>query len=431
MVFLGIAGLSAVLFFTITLPNLRKKQAAQEAERAQQEKPVPQSVGQESASSKLPNTETNQSGKNTSSKQAEEPSQILENVAKGLLDGKPEVFLEELGAEVVPPETLTKLNALLGPNGYEIDPTAAVAELGRQPNLQRWALKLRKKSDHTQKAAIELDFNRLPNGLWAPYKVRLPGEGDSAGQIVADAAALDTALTFIQAVMKQDFPVARKFVDHSRVNDATIAGLCILFEEGAFTLKKDKPLIATVAKPNVSWFLAQVTSDQLQTESRFGMVMQRTADKPWLITEINLDRILSVYASRFGEGDVYYTPLVRNPQGGDSVVLYFAYNSGELHPRTKRQIEIVSNILKADAARKLKIWGHTDAKGTEDYNRNLSRIRAEAVRDQLITFGVPPEQVSVEGFGASRPRRANFNADGSDNPEGRRVNRRAEIYLDF
>ena len=75
--------------------------------------------------------------------------------------------------------------------------------------------------------------------------------------------------------------------------------------------------------------------------------------------------------------------------------------------------------------------GHTDAKGTTDYNKNLSEHRAWAVRDAIIGFGVATDQVTVEGFGASRPRQANFNPDGSDNPDGRKVNRRAEVYLDF
>ena len=441
IIFSGIALLSAGIFFAFTLPKLKERQQ-EEIKQQAAEADAAQDAAAKSARAEAQSNPANPAaaagtGTTTGVTPAGtvvtgDPAKILEAAARGLLDGKPESLRDALGTAIVTPEVLAKLQALLGAGGYEIDPDKAVTELGRQPNLQRWSLNLRKSSNPAEKASIELDFARLADGTWKPSRLRLPGDsGDAEPQILANAEALETALGFVQSVIRQDFPAARKFVDHSRVNDATIAGLCILFEEGSFALKKDKPLVATVSKDTVSWFLAQVVSEQLQTESRFGLVLQRDAGQPWMITEINLDRILAVYASRFGEGDVYFTPLVRNPQGGDSIVLYFAYDSGELHPRTKRQIEIVSNILKADAARKLKIWGHTDAKGGEDYNTSLSKVRALAVRDALVAFGVPADQVAVEGFGATRPRRANFNPDGSDNPEGRRVNRRAEIYLDF
>ena len=326
---------------------------------------------------------------------------------------------------------MLKLESLLGGDAFQIDPGNPLGELGRQADLQRWAINLRHRQTGI-KATIELDFTRQADGSWKPAALRLPGDGvGPTGDLIADNQAMDTALAFIQAVISQDFARARKHVDGSKVNDATIAGLCILFEEAAFSLKKDKPLVATVAKDDVAWFLAQVEGKDDGSASRFGIVLQREPGKPWLITEVNLDRLLAAYASRFSEGDVYFTPIVRNPQGGDSIVLYFAYDSGELHPRTRRQIEIVASVLKADTARKLKISGHTDALGREDYNDQLSRARAEAVRKALEEFGVPPAQISVQGFGASRPRRENFNPDGTDNPEGRRVNRRAEIYLDF
>ena len=69
--------------------------------------------------------------------------------------------------------------------------------------------------------------------------------------------------------------------------------------------------------------------------------------------------------------------------------------------------------------------------GSDDYNVNLSNQRANSIREALISMGVSPEQVVTEGFGSTKPRRPNFNPDGSDNPIGRSENRRAEVYLDF
>jgi outer membrane protein OmpA-like peptidoglycan-associated protein len=87
--------------------------------------------------------------------------------------------------------------------------------------------------------------------------------------------------------------------------------------------------------------------------------------------------------------------------------------------------------LKSDAARKLQISGHTDALGAEDYNKDLSRRRAEVVTSTLKSLGVNATQIVETGMGASLPLDPNRRQDGTDNPEGRSRNRRTEIYLDF
>jgi outer membrane protein OmpA-like peptidoglycan-associated protein len=113
------------------------------------------------------------------------------------------------------------------------------------------------------------------------------------------------------------------------------------------------------------------------------------------------------------------------------VALYFEYDSAVLHPRAEKQLDIVSNILKAASHKKLRIGGHTDAKGSDTYNIDLSQRRATAVKQYILSRGVPEEQVETIGFGKSSPLSPNVNPDGSDNPEGRSRNRRAEILLDF
>jgi OmpA-OmpF porin, OOP family len=151
----------------------------------------------------------------------------------------------------------------------------------------------------------------------------------------------------------------------------------------------------------------------------------------WKIVEINLDNLLADYARTFAQGDVYYSPLVKNPAGGDTLALYFDFDAGAMDPRAQRQLEIVSMLLRADPGKKINISGHTDALGTADYNRGLSQARAESVRVFLERAGVPSSQIVMDAMGASQPRRPNVTETGEDNPEGRRVNRRAEIYLDF
>ncbi len=76
------------------------------------------------------------------------------------------------------------------------------------------------------------------------------------------------------------------------------------------------------------------------------------------------------------------------------------------------------------------ISGHTDSKGSEEYNQKLSEKRAESVKKWLIeNAGVNPKIIEISGYGESRPVAPNTNPDGSDNPEGRQKNRRVEIVI--
>ena len=49
----------------------------------------------------------------------------------------------------------------------------------------------------------------------------------------------------------------------------------------------------------------------------------------------------------------------------------------------------------------------------------------------MVEFGVPDEQITVTAHGEAKPWKENELEDGTDNPEGRKHNRRAEIYLNF
>jgi outer membrane protein OmpA-like peptidoglycan-associated protein len=76
------------------------------------------------------------------------------------------------------------------------------------------------------------------------------------------------------------------------------------------------------------------------------------------------------------------------------------------------------------------IEGHTDSKGSESYNIELSHKRAEAVRDWLLSKGdLKSIKLQTKGYGESRPVAPNINPDGSDNIEGRAKNRRVEIKI--
>ncbi len=77
----------------------------------------------------------------------------------------------------------------------------------------------------------------------------------------------------------------------------------------------------------------------------------------------------------------------------------------------------------------IEVIGHTDAKGTEEYNYALGLRRATAVGEALIGLGFPETGVGFSSGGELSPIAPNALEDGSDNPEGRQLNRRVELVV--
>jgi OmpA-OmpF porin, OOP family len=77
----------------------------------------------------------------------------------------------------------------------------------------------------------------------------------------------------------------------------------------------------------------------------------------------------------------------------------------------------------------VEIMSHTDSKGNDQYNMKLSQKRAESVVQYLTSKGVKAERLKAKGYGESKPVAPNDNPDGSDNPEGRALNRRTDFKI--
>jgi len=360
-----------------------------------------------------------------------DPALLVEQIGRALEVGKIQVAANLIGRKALSQNQLKQLQELAGQDRLKLDEDRPISEIGElEVNRRvRWALNLRDDDG----SRIYLDLLRK-QGKWGVEKVVLPGRGpndEGPGRaVIVDALGITDA--FLQAALRQKFETARSFVDPNEVSDAKIAGLCIVFEEGQYQLREHKPLRAVLNRESVAAFLANVETNDGSQVAQFGITLRRADENsPWRVIEINLDQLLADYAQRVAGGDVYYTPLIRNPKGGDTLILYFGFDEETLTARTERQLEIVSLLLQTDKKKKLTLSGHTDAIGSEIYNKSLSGRRAETVRQFLVDSGVPPGQIETIALGKTRPRRPNTTVAGADNPDGRRVNRRAEIYLDF
>ena len=78
---------------------------------------------------------------------------------------------------------------------------------------------------------------------------------------------------------------------------------------------------------------------------------------------------------------------------------------------------------------RIEVVGHTDSKGSDTYNMGLSRRRAEKVVEFLIQIGVDKKRITSSGAGETEPVARNTNPNGSDSPEGRKLNRRVEFRV--
>lgn len=246
-------------------------------------------------------------------------------------------------------------------------------------------------------------------------------------QVTAGADSLTVAEGFVEAVRRGDMMTARKMADG--VSDATVAGLCMIFEEGEFRLRDEKPIRNAFENAEHSGYFVNLLSKANNFPAAFGLEMSRT--DAWHVSAVSLDELLASYENQASAEGGRYFPIVKNPQGGDSLALFFGFNEHELTPRSLRQLQIVAELLKQSQG-KLDISGHTDDVGSETYNQKLSEKRADAVRDALVSFGVAAEQISTAGMGKSQPRRVYATDDTEQQIDYiRGENRRAEIYLDF
>jgi outer membrane protein OmpA-like peptidoglycan-associated protein len=101
------------------------------------------------------------------------------------------------------------------------------------------------------------------------------------------------------------------------------------------------------------------------------------------------------------------------------------FDSGKhtLRPGAREKLAKVAGILLAHPGLRLEVEGHTDSVGSEAYNQRLSELRAQAVRDYLISQGISPANITARGFGETMPIADNRTA------AGRQMNRRVELIV--
>lgn len=98
---------------------------------------------------------------------------------------------------------------------------------------------------------------------------------------------------------------------------------------------------------------------------------------------------------------------------------YFDYDSSQLKPGAYEELRRIADILNKYPQTTIEVGGHTDTRGSEEYNQRLSEQRAQAVGNELMRNGVAAQRITIVGYGESRP----ISSDHA-------MNRRVEVIIE-
>jgi outer membrane protein OmpA-like peptidoglycan-associated protein/tetratricopeptide (TPR) repeat protein len=121
--------------------------------------------------------------------------------------------------------------------------------------------------------------------------------------------------------------------------------------------------------------------------------------------------------------DLTLKPLVV----GSIIVLrniYFDFDKAIIKSESKNELQKLLDMMRNNPTMKVELGGHTDAKGSNEYNISLSQRRANAVVDWLVKNGIDRNRLVPKGYGEEKPLVSN-----DDEQDGREINRRTEFKV--
>jgi outer membrane protein OmpA-like peptidoglycan-associated protein len=167
----------------------------------------------------------------------------------------------------------------------------------------------------------------------------------------------------------------------------------------AFNMARGKSYVITGDKQGYASTRASINT----------MDVQRTDPDDTVMVTIYMDEITNEY--RFRVSNVFYD-----------------FDKATLRPESIASLDSLVNFMKDNPSLNVEIYSFADAKGSDNYNRNLSIRRAESVMKYLDNAGIDRSRMITKGFGESMPVASN-EVNGKDNPVGRQLNRRTEFRI--
>jgi OOP family OmpA-OmpF porin len=157
-------------------------------------------------------------------------------------------------------------------------------------------------------------------------------------------------------------------------------------------------------------------------------LIRASADKFFAVSEnLDLDSLVKAGYKEIHK-DLYLVPI----EIGQIVRLnnvFFDFDKWDLRSESFIELDRVVKLLKENPAIEIEMSAHTDSKGADEYNMTLSDNRARSCMEYILSKGIATNRITSHGYGETIPMASNTNPDGSDNPEGRQLNRRVEFKI--
>lgn len=108
--------------------------------------------------------------------------------------------------------------------------------------------------------------------------------------------------------------------------------------------------------------------------------------------------------------------------------IYYDFDKFDILPDAAKELDMLVALMKENPGMKVELSSHTDYRGTEKYNQNLSQLRAQAAVDYVVLKGIDRSRIYAMGYGKTQPIHHSLNGQ-KLSPEQNRENRRTELYI--
>lgn len=142
-----------------------------------------------------------------------------------------------------------------------------------------------------------------------------------------------------------------------------------------------------------------------------------------------VDCVVNPVSMSYSYVETKVTKLVAGQVFTIPVNVLFDFDGDQLSASGNDDLRDFFDAVVEGGAEELLIIGHTDSKGSHEYNLELGLRRAGAVATALVGFGFDADAIEIGSAGETEPKVPNAFPDGSDDPDGRQTNRRVDIEV--
>jgi OmpA-OmpF porin, OOP family len=186
-------------------------------------------------------------------------------------------------------------------------------------------------------------------------------------------------------------------------------------------------ILDTINNKTIAEKTTDATGKYSYTLEEFARLKATAGYKGYFNNSVRISVPANADEVNFNNPDICLNPI---PEAAIKVEnVYYDFNKATLQENSYLSLDQLVQLLNDNPNMMIELGAHTDSKGDDEYNRKLSDARAKSVVDYLISKGIDSTRLVAKGYGETMPVAENTNSDGTDNPEGRQLNRRTEFKV--